>query len=138
MRTDKYLEGVTPLVAIVGRPNVGKSTLFNRLMGRRKAIVHDTPGVTRDRHYGEGEINSIRVRLVDTGGFQPGETEGEDSLGVSVLGVEPSAFPVSASGSSAKPDMTMILSLNPSVWKPPVIRMALVILRSFMAPCICL
>ena len=76
MRTDKYLEGVTPLVAIVGRPNVGKSTLFNRLMGRRKAIVHDTPGVTRDRHYGESEINSIRVRLVDTGGFQPGETEG--------------------------------------------------------------
>ncbi len=76
MRAEKYLAGVTPLVAIVGRPNVGKSTLFNRLMGRRKAIVHDTPGVTRDRHYGESEINSIRVRLVDTGGFQPGETEG--------------------------------------------------------------
>lgn len=76
MRSEKYLAGVTPLVAIVGRPNVGKSTLFNRLMGRRKAIVHDTPGVTRDRHYGEAEINSIRVRLVDTGGFQPGETEG--------------------------------------------------------------
>ncbi len=76
MRSEKYLAGVTPLVAIVGRPNVGKSTLFNRLMGRRKAIVHDTPGVTRDRHYGESEINSIHVRLVDTGGFQPGETEG--------------------------------------------------------------
>ena len=76
MREQRSLAGTTPLVAIVGRPNVGKSTLFNRLMGRRKAIVHDTPGVTRDRHYGEGEINSIRVRLVDTGGFQPGETEG--------------------------------------------------------------
>ena len=76
MRQIDPLRDVTPLVAIVGRPNVGKSTLFNRLMGRRKAIVHDTPGVTRDRHYGEADINSIRVRLVDTGGFQPGEAEG--------------------------------------------------------------
>ena len=70
------LDGVMPLIAIVGRPNVGKSTLFNRLVRARKAIVHDTPGVTRDRHYGEATINNIRVRLVDTGGFQPGETEG--------------------------------------------------------------
>ena len=65
-----------PLVAIVGRPNVGKSTLFNRMLGFRSAIVFDTPGVTRDRHYGECELNGHAVRLIDTGGFAPGETEG--------------------------------------------------------------
>ena len=65
-----------PLVAIVGRPNVGKSTLFNRLLGFRSAIVYDTPGVTRDRHYGECEFNGHAVRIVDTGGFAPGQDEG--------------------------------------------------------------
>ena len=66
----------TPLVAIVGRPNVGKSTLFNRLMGERRAIVEDTPGVTRDRQYGEAEVQTRLLQIVDTGGFDPLETEG--------------------------------------------------------------
>lgn len=65
-----------PTLVIVGRPNVGKSTLFNRLTRTRDAIVHDQPGVTRDRHYGEGRVGDRRYLVVDTGGLEPEATDG--------------------------------------------------------------
>ena len=65
----------TPLIAIVGRPNVGKSTLFNRLVGSRRAIVGDEPGITRDRLYGKGEWTGRAFRVVDTGGIIPEDKE---------------------------------------------------------------
>jgi len=60
-----------PLIALVGKPNVGKSTLFNRIVGKRLAIVEDVPGVTRDRQYAEAQQGTKRFRVVDTGGFTP-------------------------------------------------------------------
>src|SRR3954453_15585261 len=72
-KVDTGLEeaGKRPLVALIGRPNVGKSSLFNRLVGGRPALVEDQPGVTRDRRYGICNWEGRRFRLVDTGGLDP-------------------------------------------------------------------
>lgn len=72
---------MNPTVSIVGRPNVGKSTLFNRLVGRRDAIVHDEFGVTRDRHYGQSFWNGVIFTVIDTGGYLP------DDMNVIVRGI---------------------------------------------------
>ena len=64
-----------PTVSIVGRPNVGKSTIFNRLVGERQAIVHDEYGVTRDRHYGDSYWNGVDFNIIDTGGYLPDELD---------------------------------------------------------------
>ncbi len=66
---------MTLTVAIIGRPNVGKSTLYNRLVGRRQALVHDTPGVTRDRREGKGRLAALSFRVIDTAGLEEGEDE---------------------------------------------------------------
>src|SRR5690625_7316816 len=68
-------------VSIVGRPNVGKSTFFNRLIGEREAIVHDAEGVTRDRHYGDAFWNGVNFTVIDTGGYLP------DDMDVIITGV---------------------------------------------------
>ena len=65
-----------PTLVIVGRPNVGKSTLFNRLTRSRDALVADQPGLTRDRHYGHGRLGNKPFLVVDTGGFEPQAREG--------------------------------------------------------------
>ncbi|MEL7430421.1 MAG: GTPase, partial [Pseudomonadota bacterium] len=64
-------------VAIIGRPNVGKSTLFNRLVGRKLALVDDQPGVTRDRRFADASIAQMKFRVIDTAGL---EQAGEDTL----------------------------------------------------------
>ena len=64
-----------PVVALVGRPNVGKSTLFNKLIGKRVSIVDDSPGVTRDRVYGECEWENRKISLIDTGGIETAKTD---------------------------------------------------------------
>lgn len=73
---ERIIAMTKPLVAIVGRPNVGKSTLFNKIIGERRSIVDDTPGVTRDRIFGDAEWSGYRFTLVDTGGFEIDAAEG--------------------------------------------------------------
>ena len=65
-----------PVLALVGRPNVGKSTLFNRLTHSRDAIVADFAGLTRDRHYGDARLGAREFIVIDTGGFEPVNAEG--------------------------------------------------------------
>ena len=68
------------VVAIIGRPNVGKSTFFNRVLGQRRAVVHDRPGITRDRNAVRTEWAGRPFLLVDTGGFLPTAAHGRDAL----------------------------------------------------------
>ena len=68
-KTNFLVEMTTPVVAIIGRPNVGKSTFFNRVLSRRHAIVDPQEGITRDRIYGEMEWNGQNLKFIDTGGF---------------------------------------------------------------------
>jgi GTP-binding protein len=90
-----------PIVVIVGRPNVGKSTLFNKLTGKGEAIVHDLSGVTRDRKYGEVEWNGKIFRLIDTGGYVPGsadvfESAIREQVGIAVTEADAILFLVDA------------------------------------------
>ena len=64
-----------PVVALVGRPNVGKSTIFNRLVGKKVSIIEDTPGVTRDRVYGSVNYGDYKFHLIDTGGIELGNED---------------------------------------------------------------
>ncbi|MGH8600820.1 MAG: GTPase, partial [Burkholderiales bacterium] len=73
--TEEFLHR-NPIIVLVGRPNVGKSTLFNRLTRSRAALVADVPGLTRDRHYGHGRVGGRPYVLIDTGGFEPVAAEG--------------------------------------------------------------
>lgn len=73
LRQNKLMK---PVIALIGRPNVGKSTLFNRLTRTRDALVADMPGLTRDRHYGEGRVGERPFLVIDTGGFEPVAKEG--------------------------------------------------------------
>ena len=76
MNTEGTIPQPMPVIAIVGRPNVGKSTLFNRLTRSRDALVADLPGLTRDRHYGTGRLGERPFLVIDTGGFEPVAKEG--------------------------------------------------------------
>jgi GTP-binding protein len=76
LRWQPNSELMKPVIALVGRPNVGKSTLFNRLTRSRDALVADLPGLTRDRHYGEGRVGERPFLVIDTGGFEPVAKDG--------------------------------------------------------------
>jgi GTP-binding protein len=106
-----------PTIAIVGRPNVGKSTLFNRIVGSRRAIVGDEPGITRDRLYGEAEWRGHTLRVVDTGGIIPEEKDfipSEIFRQAKVALVEASAVIMVVDGRSeiAAPDLELARLLN--------------------------
>ena len=73
-----------PVVALVGRPNVGKSTIFNRLVGERISIIYDTPGVTRDRIYSDASYKNIKYSVIDTGGIDISKEKFNDNIKVQV------------------------------------------------------
>ena len=73
-----------PVVALVGRPNVGKSTLFNRLVGTKTAIIEDVPGITRDRIYGDVKFGNYHFNLIDTGGIDIGEESFNEEIKLQV------------------------------------------------------
>lgn len=114
---------ISGIVAIVGRPNVGKSTIFNRLIGERKSIVEDTPGVTRDRVYGKGEWLTKEYRIIDTGGIQlenqPFKKEIEMQVEVAIDEADSILFVVSGKEGMTKDDEYIARMLRRS--KKPVI-----------------
>ena len=73
-----------PVVAVVGRPNVGKSTLFNKMTGKKISIIEDTPGVTRDRIYGDVTYGEYKFHLIDTGGIDVGKDLFNDEIKIQV------------------------------------------------------
>ena len=113
-----------PVVAIVGRPNVGKSSLANRILGRREAIVEATPGVTRDRRRWEAEWNGRRFVLVDTGGLEPGQRGLDADVGaqarVAIAAADLIVLVVDASAGPTEDDMVLAASLRRSS-KPVVL-----------------
>lgn len=110
-------------VAVVGRPNVGKSTVFNRIIGERKSIVDDMPGVTRDRIYGMAEWLSQQFYLIDTGGIQIDEQDFADEIGMQVdIAIEEAdviLFLVSAQEGVTSDDLAIARKLNRS--KKPIV-----------------
>ena len=101
-----------PLIAIVGRPNVGKSTLFNRLVGHRLALVEDVPGVTRDRHYGDGDWAGRALSFVDTGGFVPEGRHGASEPGRAGDERQPKGGGVGGKLASPLDDQALVASMR--------------------------
>jgi len=120
-----------PVVAIVGRPNVGKSTLFNRLVGERLAIVEDIPGTTRDRVYGTAEWNGRRFTVVDTGGLElePGtdiEARVQDQARVAIEEADVILFVVDAAAGLA-PGAQVVVQIDPTTGDAAAIEQALAV-----------
>ena len=100
------------IVAIVGRPNVGKSTLFNRLIEKKDAIVDEVSGVTRDRHYGKSDWNGVEFSVIDTGGYLPASDDVfQKEIDKQVILAIDWSTPVSPSLTSTKNNITSASSI---------------------------